>query len=629
MYNGYRIISLCMGRVYDERNVDFIGALNSSLCERGFRLLIYQTCSDMYWRSLTEKGERLVFDAVDYEITDVIMLFDETFHDDDSLQKLYEAAKEHDVPVLCIGGQREGVYSFPFDYGGGFAQVLEHVIVDHQITDVHMIAGFKDEPMSEERIRIYKESLKKHGIVYEDTMLSYGDYWEYPTRDAVNKLVAQKRVPKALICANDMMAITACETLKQHGYAVPEDVIVTGFDGVLSAYLANPTVTTCKCDFSWMAEDIAGTLKELFAGREPKLLHPVKYVIEKMESCGCGERKSEVNVGLELKQMRDLMQKYQDDDRFFAERGYQVPFCEDRQAFYEILKQCGFYYTTVLINRECFDESVSPMQKVRQRPFDDEMYVAYIAGIQQEQWPERGSLRDIFSEKFDIFGRLSPLVFTALNYLDIPLGVACFYFHPSMHDYCKISQYTTSITNAISTYRNTKYQQYMTRIVEESYKLDYLTGLYNRDGFYKEYGELCKKASDMKEPRLLVVSVDLDGLKYINDNFGHEEGDFAIQSVARALACVQIEDKVCARFGGDEMVLCTLQENVEGLEEQIRRDMQKYIQEVNDTAKKPYPISFSMGVSAGDYGEGIFESMLRISDGYMYEEKKIKPGRRR
>lgn len=628
MYNGYRIISLCMGRVYDERNIDFVRALNISLCKRGYRLLIYQTCSDMYWRSLTEMGERLVFDAVDYEITDVLLMFDETFHDDDSIQKLYGAAKEHNVPVFCIGGQREGIYSFPFDYGDGFAQMLEHVMVEHGITDVHMIAGFKDEPMSEERIRLYKEYLEKCGIAWQDSLLSYGDYWEYPTREAVNVLIAENRVPKAVICANDMMAITACETLKQHGYAIPEDVIVTGFDGVLSAYLARPTITTCKCDYEWMAEEIANTMEDMFAGREQALLHPVKYVIDKMESCGCGERKSAINVGLELKEMRDLLYKYQDDDRFFAERGYQVPFCEDRQAFYEILKQCNYYYTTVMINRECFDESVSPMQKIRENPFDDNMYVAYIAGIEQEQWPERGNLRDILSEEFGIFGRPSPLVFTALNYLDIPLGVACFYFDPSMHDYCKISQYTIAITNAISTYRNTKYQQYMTRIVEESYKLDYLTGLFNRDGFYKEYGEVCNKATSMEHPKLLVASVDLDGLKYINDTFGHEEGDFAIRSVARALACVQIENKLCARFGGDEMVLCALQENVEGMEEQIRRDMQEYIQEVNDTANKPYSISFSMGVSTGEYGGSIFEDMLRISDGRMYEEKKTRPHHR-
>lgn len=628
MYNGYRIITLCMGRVYDERNVDFIRALNINLCERGYRILIYQTCSDLYWRSLTEMGELLVFDAVDYEITDAVLLFDETFHDEDSLEKLYVAAQEYQVPVFCIGKQREGVYSFPFDYGEGFAQMMDHVMGEHGITDVHMIAGFKDEPMSEERIGIYKETLKKHGVTFQDSMVSYGDYWEYPTREAVEVLITENRVPKAVICANDMMAVTACETLKQHGYAIPEDVIVTGFDGVLSAYLANPSITTCRCDFEWMAEEIGNTLADLFDGRETALLHPVKYVLEKMESCGCGERKSAVNVGLELKEMRDSLHKYQDDDRFFAERGFQVPFCEDRQGFYELLKQCNYYYTTILINRECFDESVSPMQKVRQRPFDNEMYVAYIAGVEQERWPQRGGLRALLSEEFGIFGRPTPLVFTTLNYLDIPLGLACFYFDPSMHDYCKISQYTMSITNAISTYRNTKYQQYMTRIVEESYKLDYLTGLFNRDGFYKEYGEVCNQAVDMEHPNILVASVDLDGLKYINDTFGHEEGDFAICSVARALASVQIEHKLCARFGGDEMVLCVVQENVEGMEEQIRRDMQEYIQEVNDTAKKPYGISFSMGVSTGEYGESIFEDMLRISDGRMYEEKKTRPHHR-
>ena len=69
-----------------------------------------------------------------------------------------------------------------------------------------------------------------------------------------------------------------------------------------------------------------------------------------------------------------------------------------------------------------------------------------------------------------------------------------------------------------------------------------LTGLYNRTGFYNALETLPRRNDQLA----LVVSVDVDGLKYINDNFGHEAGDYAIRAAANAIDSVSIENKSAA-----------------------------------------------------------------------------------
>lgn len=101
-----------------------------------------------------------------------------------------------------------------FDYVSGFEQVVRHTVDVHKAKSFHMIAGVKDEPCSEERIACFKRVMSDYGIPVSEDMISYGDYWTFPTVTAVEKLIKENRLPECIICANDSTAITACSTLK-------------------------------------------------------------------------------------------------------------------------------------------------------------------------------------------------------------------------------------------------------------------------------------------------------------------------------------------------------------------------------------------------------------------------------
>lgn len=156
-------------------------------------------------------------------------------------------------------------------------------------------------------------------------------------------------------------------------------------------------------------------------------------------------------------------------------------------------------------------------------------------------------------------------------------------------------------------------------IQNQSISTDYLTGINNRKSLE---GYLERKINSItREKTFSAIIIDIDGFKKINDNFGHNEGDKALQTASKLLtACLRVNDFI-ARFGGDEffIVLDTSnQEDLEYIVSRIRKRTEKY----NETSGKKYQISFSMGYAVYDYDlrMDVLEFQKHV-DLLMYKEK--------
>ena len=104
--------------------------------------------------------------------------------------------------------------------------------------------------------------------------------------------------------------------------------------------------------------------------------------------------------------------------------------------------------------------------------------------------------------------------------MGVPMGFVCFNYHDyDIQNYYKASQITSTLNTAFGAFRSMQYQQYLTEKIEEMYRCDGLTHLLNRAALKNLYPELLKKCSGT----MTVILADLDGLKHINDNYGHDE----------------------------------------------------------------------------------------------------------
>lgn len=152
---------------------------------------------------------------------------------------------------------------------------------------------------------------------------------------------------------------------------------------------------------------------------------------------------------------------------------------------------------------------------------------------------------------------------------------------------------------------------------------DDLTGLHNRRGLLHVMDALIKLGI-RAERALSLVYIDLDGMKKINDTFGHADGDQALVDAAHILEANLRESDFIARIGGDEF--CVVLSG--GSEVQDRAAITRIEQAVerhNATADRPYEISFSVGVARFDPANpSTIEELMRAADAAMYRDKAAK-----
>lgn len=156
--------------------------------------------------------------------------------------------------------------------------------------------------------------------------------------------------------------------------------------------------------------------------------------------------------------------------------------------------------------------------------------------------------------------------------------------------------------------------------LEKLSKIDELTKVYNRKGFYPAADQLLRTPRHQGKP-LIVCYADMDNLKMVNDTYGHAEGDCCIRLVAKCLAYALGADAIIGRMGGDEFAAVlpvTANITVEALTERKER----FIQQFNESQEKPYPFGVSMGMIECVCGDSYdLKAALDKADDLLYVEK--------
>jgi len=151
--------------------------------------------------------------------------------------------------------------------------------------------------------------------------------------------------------------------------------------------------------------------------------------------------------------------------------------------------------------------------------------------------------------------------------------------------------------------------------------IDELTGLYNRRGFLS-MTEKQFKIFKRNKTNAIVLFADVDYLKHINDNFGHQEGDNAIVDTANILKQTFRESDIIGRLGGDEFaVLAILSDESDTKKLMVR--LRKQTRAFNEANKRSYKISLSTGiVSYNPKCPNSIEELLNFADKFMYKHKR-------
>ncbi|MEE1181776.1 MAG: GGDEF domain-containing protein [Treponema sp.] len=152
---------------------------------------------------------------------------------------------------------------------------------------------------------------------------------------------------------------------------------------------------------------------------------------------------------------------------------------------------------------------------------------------------------------------------------------------------------------------------------------DEMTGLLNRRGFMSHGKEAIANCIKY-EKKGLVLFGDMDGLKSINDTYGHAAGDTAIKAEAAILKSLFRSSDIIGRLGGDEFAVVAPELNLQKFLE-MKHILQEKCREYNETSGESFVLSLSIGCAEfGLETECNIEKLLVMADDELYKEKQLK-----
>jgi len=590
----------------------------------GYDVLFFCSYGSYNEDILYAEGEKAIIYIPDCSLFEGIIITEDVLDIPGMGDELYAKLRETTTcPIVYLRTAREGCYNILLENRSSIEEMTRHFTDVHGFTDICYMSGKKGTEDSLQRLSGFLDVMQEKGIEVTDHMIFHGDYWRNKGVEAVNWFMeGRDSYPQAIICANDYMALSVCEELGKRGVKIPEEVCVSGFDFIEEAREYTPTLTSLEVDFENMAYRAVDVIDAVSKKSEPSKIQYLPAKIRLHKSCGCGTqyRFNSIKGLIEVSHIQTADTKntlisvadYQDAfdfDEYMTVADKYRRFIRAPKAYFcfEDAEEDGY--------NEVENDSALTSNVILRRIFDDEKPAERLF----IPFPRRKILPDEYMEE----EKFNNLCVFAIHFKNVVYGYMVTTL-PDKDNWFDIytQGYLMILANAIA---NVEVHKKMERLeaIRAIYQKDALTGIFNRRGFdkllqnrYSEYNKDSSKSFGL-------VSIDMDNLKTINDNYGHSEGDKALMAIARALSNVMKNGDFCARVGGDEFA-AVISISYPGRGNEFKRELRAELKR-QSLAFPQYNVEASIGIcECTEHDATSLVACVQIADARMYEDKRAR-----
>ncbi|HOO27936.1 MAG TPA: diguanylate cyclase, partial [Lachnospiraceae bacterium] len=407
-----------------------------------------------------------------------------------------------------------------------------------------------------------------------------------------------------------------------------------GFDDETTARYYEPRLTSIAREQYKSGYSACQKLIEGLRDSEKGETKTLRTQLMKRESCGCRCRDIIDNVKFRKKHFHkeENMERFMQETR---EMAIDLTTVESLTGLKEALKKyvqhisCEYFYLLLCKEWEGYDRNIDQYHLTEKN--DNYLKEGYgedselVFGYSSNEFIEKCEINlQMLLEKLKE-GQLGRNVFTIspLHYRDRCFGYCIIGNSDFPFENQLFYTWTMNIGNAIETIREQHLLRAMIKKLDLMWIYDNLTGLYNRAGFHK-YGEYVWQECVQKNETAMLLFLDMDGLKYVNDTYGHDEGDRFIKVIAGILKRCKRHGEIVMRYGGDEFVVLASgisEKKAEEYRDRILYGMEDY----NSCHQLPYQIAASIGIYISTPEKrSDLEEAIEEADRRMYEVKREK-----
>ena len=602
MLHDHPVFALCTARIHNPEILESVKAFIAEAHRRGYAVLVFNSSLDNVGDTLTEASCYSVYDLIPFELVDMIFIMSDVISEPVVCETLTAIAKEHRIPVMAYDSKLDRIPSVYSYSNQAFSALLDHIFCEHACTRVDLLTGIRGNYGSECMVMAYSEALRKYNIPFDEERVGYGDYWEKPAMEAAERFL-RKDIPEAIVCVNDEMAIAVCAVLRSHGLRVPEDVIVTGSDGITKERCHIPRLTTCVKDYDRLTAVTFDTAELILDGEDVDLETELQPLLRISESCGCcvtEQRDQNQAIRNLYHQLQTVLVQESAESRLLGNvlRRKQPTVIDYLDVMSEYLPEESYL---------CLRDSLGPEltgSSLTQFADTSELMSAIMHKRREKQFaiiPRAKLIPDLET----VLLSTEAVFVTAVNMQEEVYGYYVYYGRELDEECFKLPKFIHTAGNVIGSSLATSRLQTMNEKLVAARVRDSLTGMLNQHGAMKMLGERLRNENHENE-RLVMIVIGLNRLRQINSIFGRAEGDQALLSLANAITDSVDSDVVAARIGGDEFLIAFFDSDVmmntaEALISVLKKRMISY----NQVSGKSYTMEISFGRISADVSSSI------------------------
>jgi len=647
MSKGRKRIALAVDLFVTEYSQFIISGIRRACKEEGYELLIFTigTINDL---NLPYAYQHLAISAfITKNNVDGLIFVSGTQMHNLTKAELNSYIKTYkSIPIVNISSSFNGIPSVVVECEEAYKTIVKEITKNQECKTFGILGVDSNSTEVKDRLKNIKSSLVANGVSdsnivcwksdfeYSNTFALLEDYWAKYKKFKFDVVFA----------LNDEMAAACMDFCKLHKIKIPKDTLIIGFDDSARASYASPSITSINHEAPEQGYQACKLIGKLMNGEEVPDITTIqatpifrgstqrnKYSIElkKNESC-----KVDLKRNTKVLYEDAVSNWYTEKNLFYQVTNYLTDIQTDvtleqlQIRMNNDLKRFGVTACAIVVFNTPIEKNV---------PFD------YF------NLPHKAFVFSVFDygTGVDTNGLESPMVFDP-NKMMLPEGLlkydhyglfALSLFHNSLqYGYIIIRPGTFDIsiydllckilsTIIANVYSNSLASAARAQIEKKYDRLDFvastdeLTGLYNRRGLYDAGTSLLKHSEKIGQEGL-VIYCDMDGLKKINDNFGHEAGDRAIIAESIILKGNFRSNDIISRIGGDEFAMVCPGMTVDAYEK-IRKTIDEDCKHWTETSKSDYKLSLSMGYVKYPSPKGEYQlvRLLSEADEMLYTEK--------
>ncbi len=579
-------IALFISHIYGEYQRNLSQGIIDKALEYGYQTEVYTTNDgeELGGLSITEE---CIFRLPVYSDLSGIIYASGTYSSREFRDKITKTLIDSKIPVIEVNDTDPVFPNVTMDNSTMIATITEHFINMHDARRICYLGCKHEAAISNLRLDIYRKTLIKNDIEYSDADVYICDETKEDYDAALDYFYSGNRKPDAIICYNDRLAYELIIAAENKGYKIPEDFGVSGCDNSDAGQNMIPSLTTISYPVYELGQIAVDNLNSLIKGRNLTSTTSAFARVIYGGTCGCSYR-SDKKVHMYshslLGQIADLEKSIIMSSKMSSAFGQIDDIEEELDIIAEYASQienCTGFYLAISSNWNNLSERIRTLTDSHldyedndNANISDDSLTLYLAIQNGKKLPgctfkSNTLLPDYLMSDSENARVVSPVYNHRESY-----GYIVMTFDNNRIKYpFKLIQWLVNVSQLLYNLRNKKRLDAMTTHLEDIYMRDELTGFYNKVGYEYYKGKALEKDTNCEYVELII---NLENLRDINETYGHDEGDFAIQILGQAIYQSVDENMTVGRISGAEFDVIIKKDIADNIKKKINSYLDNY-----------------------------------------------------